>query len=405
MRVLVNAANIVGGGGVQKAVQFVRSTMARGGEHRFAYLLSRVVTESLQALEDVQELDLSTFEVSPARPVRGGATRKALLAAERRFRPDSVYSVFGPPYVRFRSPHLMGFAIPWVTHPNRHAWRSLRNPVARARHWAWCRYVTFWTRFADQWVLETAVAADGLARVLGIARGRAHVVPNTYGEPYQRMREAGGRPDARMAREQPSDVHLLVFSHWYAHKNLELVPRVAAALRGRDPSRRYRFFLTFDPTSREWARIRRESAMLAVEDRVVNLGRILTGDGPGLYAASNALFMPTLLETFTATYPEAMCMRTPIVTTDLPFARDICGEAALYVPPDDADRAAEAILSISVSPTVRSEILKHAEARLAAMITPQAAYERTLELLEWTARHRSGSAPDSTSGWNPGRMR
>lgn len=38
--------------------------------------------------------------------------------------------------------------------------------------------------------------------------------------------------------------------------------------------------------------------------------------------------MPSLLECFTATYPEAMRMERPIVTTDLAFAQGLCGEAA-----------------------------------------------------------------------------
>lgn len=35
--------------------------------------------------------------------------------------------------------------------------------------------------------------------------------------------------------------------------------------------------------------------------------------------------MPTVLEVFSATYPEAMAL--PIVTSDLDFARDICDNA------------------------------------------------------------------------------
>ena len=53
--------------------------------------------------------------------------------------------------------------------------------------------------------------------------------------------------------------------------------------------------------------------------------------------------MPTLLETSSATYPEAMAMGLPIVTTDLDFARDVCGPAARYFTALSAVGAAEAI--------------------------------------------------------------
>jgi glycosyltransferase involved in cell wall biosynthesis len=382
VRILVNAANTIGGGSVQKAVDFVRSSLVRDGGHRFAYTLSRVVTENLTALDRTAGLDLTTFDASPARPLAGRGTRRALLEIERRFRPDVVYSIFGPAYVRFRSPHLMGFAVGWVTHANPHAWRAFPSLPSRALHWAWCRHVAFWTRYADQWVVEARVAADGLSRVLGVPRDRIHVVPNTYSEPYARARDTGVLPNPRMAREHPSDVHLLVFTRWYPHKNLELVPPVAAALRRRDPARRYRFFLTFDTSSSHWRRIHREAQRLGVDDRVVNLGPVPVAEGPGLFAAADGVFLPTLLETYTATYPEAMCSRRPIVTTDLPFARDICGDAALYAPPNDAEGAAEQIARLAGSEAVRDELVLRGEARLRDGITPMQAYDRFLGIIE-----------------------
>ena len=83
--------------------------------------------------------------------VAGYTDQQKQDALEGRFRPDVVFSIFGPTYKIFRCPHLMGFAVGWITHPNSHAWHTLRNPVRRARHWAWCKYVAFWARFADRW--------------------------------------------------------------------------------------------------------------------------------------------------------------------------------------------------------------------------------------------------------------
>lgn len=393
MLILVNAANIRGGGGVQKSVEFVRASVAYGAAHRFSYALSDVVAESLGDMVDTSALDLTVFGTSPARPIGGRHTRRDLRRIEARLKPDVVYTIFGPPYTVFRSPHLMGFAIPWVTHPNSHAWKTLPGPVERARHWAWCRHVMFWMRFADHWVLETAVAADGLARVLGVPHDRVHVVPNTCGEHYFRARESGAPPDARLARRHPDEFPLLVFSNWYPHKNLELIPDVAAALGRRDPGREYRFFLTFDTSSERWVRIQRRARSLRVEDRVVNIGAVKVGDGPGLYAAADALFLPTVLETFTATYPEAMCMRTPILTTDLPFARDVCGPAALYFPPNDAEGAADGIARLAADRGLRGRLIEAGDARFAATRTSRQTFEMFLDVLEVTARGAGVTVP------------
>ena len=402
MRILVNASNLRIGGGVQKAVEFIRSSLSYDSGHAFCYVVSDVVARNLETLVETRGLDLTVASVSPALPWGGRATRRMLVGLEKRFRPDVVFSIFGPTYHAFRSPHVMGFAVPWVTHPNPHAWRTLRNPIARARHWAWCRQVAFWTRFADRWVLETRVAAEGLTRALGADPARFHVVPNNCAEQYYQARDAGVRPDARLRRESDSDFHLLVFSAWYPHKNLEIVPRVAAALRQRDPGRIYRFFLTFDRASRPWRSIETTARRLGVERNVVNLGPVPVRDGPGLYFSSDALFLPTLLESYTATYPEAMCMRRPIVTCDLPFARDICGEAALYVPPNDARATADRIADLAGNDALRAELVARGDRTLAGSKTPRELYDMFLEILAHAAGGRrphpaSRSVPRSGS--------
>jgi len=400
MKILVNASNLRVGGGVQKAVEFIRSSLSYPSGHAFRYVVSDVVARNLEALVETRGLDLTVASASPARPWAGRATRRLLLELEGRFRPDVVFSVFGPTYHAFRSPHVMGFAVPWVTHPNPYAWRTLRNPISRAKHWAWCQRVTHWTRLADQWVLETRVAADGLSKVLGADPARFHVVPNTCAEQYYRARETGVPPDARMRRESGSDFLLLVFSAWYPHKNLEIVPHVAAALRSRDPKRNYRFFLTFDRTSGPWRAIEAGARRLGVERNVVNLGPVPVGDGPGLYSSSDALFLPTLLESFTATYPEAMCSRRPIVTSDLPFARDICRDAALYVPPNDAGAAANRLAELAGDGAMSAALVARGDCILAGARTPREIYGMFLEILTRAARERrplAGSPPPGGS--------
>jgi glycosyltransferase involved in cell wall biosynthesis len=388
MRVLVNATSITIGGGVQKAVEFVRSSVAYRSEHAFHYALSDVVANNLQAVVDPRSLQLTVTDASASMPLAGRRTIRALRNLESRLRPDVVFTLLGPAYMSFRSPHLMGFAVPWITHPNQDAWRTLSNPLRRAWNWAWLARATYWVRFANRWVLETAVAANGLARVLGVEPARCHVVPNICGEQYYRAAREGVEADGRMAKRHASDVNVLVFSAWYPHKNLELVPLVAAEVRKRDPNRSYRFFLTFETTSPPWRRIERQAKRLGVEGDLVNLGTVMVADGPRLYQAADILFLPTLLESFTATYPEAMCLHRPIVTTDLPFARDICGDAAMYFPPNDAATAAEKIVGLVAGEAFRADLVMRGERRLATSKTSEEIYRMVVGALEVTAGGR-----------------
>lgn len=45
------------------------------------------------------------------------------------------------------------------------------------------------------------------------------------------------------------------------------------------------------------------------------------------------MFLPTLLECFSASYAESMRMDVHILISDLPFARGLCGNAAEYCDP------------------------------------------------------------------------
>ena len=58
------------------------------------------------------------------------------------------------------------------------------------------------------------------------------------------------------------------------------------------------------------------------------------------------MFLPTLLETFSASYPEAMIMEKPIITSNLSFAKDICASSAEYFNPLDPEDIAKKILNL-----------------------------------------------------------
>jgi glycosyltransferase involved in cell wall biosynthesis len=62
---------------------------------------------------------------------------------------------------------------------------------------------------------------------------------------------------------------------------------------------------------------------------VYNLGPIPIPECASLYKECDAMFLPTLLECFSASYIEAMYMEKPIVTSDLDFAHTVCGNSAL----------------------------------------------------------------------------
>src|SRR5690606_10275866 len=114
--------------------------------------------------------------------------------------------------------------------------------------------------------------------------------------------------------------------------------------------------------------------------RIHNVGPVRPEECPALYQECDGLFLPTLAECFSASYPEAMKMEKPIVTTDLGFAKSICGTAALYFEPMDAIAAAEQIKKLISSPYLQDRLIKQGKQELKKFDTPRSRAEKYLQL-------------------------
>lgn len=80
-----------------------------------------------------------------------------------------------------------------------------------------------------------------------------------------------------------------------------------------------------------------------MDEIVINVGPVSMDVVPSLYSQCDALLMPTLLESFSGTYVEAMFHHKTILTSNLDFAKDVCGQAAFYFDPLDPDSILSAI--------------------------------------------------------------
>lgn len=66
----------------------------------------------------------------------------------------------------------------------------------------------------------------------------------------------------------------------------------------------------------------------------------------GQYAATDALIFPSLDESFGLPLVEAMTLRLPILAADRPYARSLCGDAAIYFDPSSAASLNDAIIEL-----------------------------------------------------------
>jgi glycosyltransferase involved in cell wall biosynthesis len=238
---------------------------------------------------------------------------------------------------------------------------------------------------------QTDVAAARLREVFDVPRTRVAVVPNAIDmSPKSTAKTA----EARMAglRDRAGGrLIALTLARYYPHKNLEFVIRTARRLReyGDD---RIVFYLTVDERQHSGAaRLVKAIERNGLEDWVVNLGPIPAERLPLVYQTADLLFFPTLLESFSGTYLEAMQHGLPIVTSDRDFARECCGDAALYLDPHEVESAVSTLQCLAGNPGLRNRMGAAGRIRLQSMARGWSEIaEQAATLVDHAAGHHWG---------------
>ena len=129
---------------------------------------------------------------------------------------------------------------------------------------------------------------------------------------------------------------LLCLSAYYTHKNLEIFLELGKLMKKNKVEAE--IFLTIDSSQSSRAnKLLNKIKKSNLEGYITNLGSIKLKDVPSLYRSVDGLILPTLLESFSGTYVEAMWNKKIILTSNKDFAEVICGENAYYFDPLDVD--------------------------------------------------------------------
>jgi glycosyltransferase involved in cell wall biosynthesis len=212
---------------------------------------------------------------------------------------------------------------------------------------------------------------------------RVSVIPNAAFFLPDGPEGAAGRTSERDEREPFTFVYV---TRYYAHKNLEIFLEALPAL-ARMAARRFRLWITIAADQHPGARKFLEKlGKSPARELVVNLGPVPSAKLTEIYGAADALVMPTLLESYSRTYMEAMHFGLPIVTSDRDFARERCGEAAVYCDPLDADSVARAMARLMEDAELPARLAEKGRWMLAEAPGWEEIAGRFVEVLERVAR-------------------
>lgn len=366
---LINCSNLKNGGGLQVADSICRQLYKFQG-HFFFVVLSSHLGATLEAMESVGNVKCMTYDLKD--------DCRSLLLGRNWFLDrlvdnnniDAVLTVFGPSRWRPCVPHLCGFArAQLIKDVNPNVKSNFKERLTYAV-WRWG-----FRKSSDTFYTENVYISAMLPKIIHGAK--VYTVTNYYNQVFDHS-EQWKKTINLNDNAHEKTVTMLTVSSTAVHKNLDIMVPVSEYLERVHPDFNFRFVLTCNEAPFPLPEYLRK--------HFVFIGKVDVSECPNLYEQADIMFMPTLMECFTATYPEAMRMGVPIVTTDLEFARGLCDEAACYYSAVDAKAAAEAIYKVAIDKEYAQKLVAAGKEQLKKFDNYEQRAEKLITILEEIAK-------------------
>jgi len=329
MNIVINASSIFKGGAEQVAHSFINECISYP-EHNFYVLLRDNIKSQLEIDRFPNNFTFYDVKERPGKSVYHiySAIRSFDKIAEK-INPDVIISTGGHGFWKPDIPTIGGFNIPHYIYPESPYFDNIS--VKKKLYWDLKKvFDLYFYRRLDAIVVQTDDVKERLASLFnGIP---IYSISNTINAAFNKKEFGESLLDERGNNE----FRLLTVSADYQHKNLSIISDVAKQLQSRGLSC-VKFVLTLPEGAFEFLQD------TGIGDQVINIGPVSINECPVLYRDCDAMFLPTLLECFSASYAEAMKMEKPILTSDLGFAHTVCKKAALYFNPLDSKDIADNI--------------------------------------------------------------
>lgn len=278
----------------------------------------------------------------------------------RVFRPEAIFALgnFGVAYSE--APQAILFHKPQFVYPTV---RSNRERLAK-RFTNWLIGVQLQRSLHNTAVVfcQTETMCRRFREVFGFYQGEIELFPNAVSTRVKAHAEMDSEPPAACQGVGAKFV-LFALTRYYPHKNLEVL--IETFDRYRESLSDICCLLTIEPEQHPGAReLLREIIHRNLQDKIINVGNLDQRQLPQYYRHVGALILPTVLESFSATYIEAMALECPILTSDLDFAREICADAAVYFDPNSPESVKNAIVRLRDDHELRRRLVNRGQQRL-----------------------------------------
>lgn len=344
MKLVIDASNIKVGGGLQVALSVINYLLENNSRFQcISYVITPQVYKQIRRKDLLSKyiiVETSVFTLIPFSKTSKNITN--FIAAA-----DVVFTVFGPNFWGEHKNHLMGFANAWLVSPSTNAYKRL--PVllrlkAKIKNKVLAKILYKPNRY---YITETIDIQRKFCDFFSCEPKMIKVIPNTL--PYMYSDKPFLLKKIKFNEKIAEKFKFITIASNYPHKNLQVMETVGDILteKGLD----FIFMVTIPE---------QEYSKLSTKFRKYthNLGVIPVSSCPDYYFSADAMFLPTILECFTVSYLEAFACGTPVVTSNLEFATEICKSAAIYFDPYQPEDIALKLEDMILNKNLSVELVK-----------------------------------------------
>lgn len=350
MTYMINATKEKAGGGLQVTDSICR-TINNYPNYSFVIVLSDKLLDTYNVINRYANVHafIHTFHDTIYTFISGRYPYLDNLVEE--YNVNAVLTVFGPSRWAPRVPHLCGFARAHLVMPESPFYKNM-GIKSRIREgiYNWFLRLFFNPCKEKYFYSENEIISKRVENLF--KKSKCYTITNYYNQIFD-------CPEKWVQHKLPSfdGISILTISTHYPHKNLEISIDIANFLKQNHPGFKFRFVFTIDDKSFS-------NMPVDLFRYFCFIGTVDISECPSLYEQCDIAFQPSLLECFTATYPEAMRMERPIITTDLEFAKGLCGDAACYYDATNAEEASEAIFKVATNDIYAHQLIDNGKKQL-----------------------------------------
>ncbi|MBZ5668199.1 MAG: glycosyltransferase family 4 protein [Acidobacteriia bacterium] len=360
MKVVIKAASVKMGGALTYMCDFLRHAATMAPDCEYVVLLPSETIPKLPPLpKNVRFVAAPTKGMTPlARVWWEQVSLRKLLTEEK---PDLFYATgnLGMLHCPVRQLLLVEGLVYFskihrrtMVPKHSFSWRVAYT----LRRWLICRSV----RSADVVMTPTQAMLDELRDFVDVPSHKALVNPYGVEHPDPSPRDLSVGP--KTGRSNAGNLCKLLYVSLYGeHKNLSTLLK-AMPLLNKDRAGKFLLQTTADPTCEGAARTvtHGEDSALAQEPSVSAwvrfVGPLSREQTERLYLDSEIFVFPSLTESFGFPLAEAMSYGLPIVASDTPVNREICGKAAVYFSPLNPEDLARQVRRVAADASLRHQM-------------------------------------------------